>query len=174
PVDVVPLAAEVVEIGQALAGDRPVRLRLDGAEHAIVMGNAGPLRRLLLNLVSNAVKFTERGDVAVTIREVPAAPLPAPPAAVDPLAEPANTTGWVLIEVRDTGTGIAADELVRVFDRFYRADAARERSGGTGLGLAIGRMIAQQHGGDIEAESIPGEGSVFRVRLPRAADLIAD
>jgi two-component system sensor histidine kinase BaeS len=75
--------------------------------------------------------------------------------------------GWVEVTVEDTGSGIAADELPRVFDRFYRADAAREHSGGTGLGLAIARMIAEQHGGVIQAASVPGAGSTFRVRLPR-------
>jgi signal transduction histidine kinase len=167
PVDLVPLAAEVAEIGEALAMGKPVQLRLEGAPHAVVMGYARPLRRLLLNLVSNAVKFTDRGEVVLTVREIPPSPAVAsgsPEAAAD--AGEAN--GWVVVEVSDTGSGIAAQELARVFDRFYRADAARERSGGTGLGLAIGRMIAQQHGGDVEAESTPGAGSTFRVRLPRA------
>jgi two-component system, OmpR family, sensor histidine kinase BaeS len=71
--------------------------------------------------------------------------------------------------VTDTGSGIAAEALPRVFDRFYRADAARERSGGTGLGLAIARMIAEQHGGTITARSTPGAGSTFTVRLPGRA-----
>jgi signal transduction histidine kinase len=169
PVDVVPLVAEVVEIGEALAGGKPLRLRVEGAPHAVVLGSAGPLRRLFLNLVSNAVKFTDRGEVVVAVREVPAPPaLSASPSGSENAGDAPEGRGWVEVEVRDSGSGIAAQELGRVFDRFYRADAARERSGGTGLGLAIGRMIAQQHGGDIEAESVPGAGSTFRVRLPRA------
>jgi signal transduction histidine kinase len=163
-VDVVPLVEEVVEIGQALAGDKALEIRVEGAPHAAVMGSPGPLRRLFLNLVSNAVKFTEHGQVVVAVRDVPASPVPA----AENGGDAAPFAGWVVVEVRDTGSGIAAQELARVFDRFYRADAARERSGGTGLGLAIGRMIAQQHGGEIEAESVPGAGSTFRVRLPRA------
>ena len=162
-IDLVPLLHEVVEIGEALTEGRPVAVRLEAPESASVRGAAGPLRRLFLNLVSNAVKFTERGEVVVRVRPEPAPPLPVPVGSAD-VPEP---QGWVVVEVRDTGTGIAPDELPRVFDRFYRADAARERSGGTGLGLAIARMIAQQHGGDIEAESTPGVGSTFRVRLPR-------
>jgi two-component system sensor histidine kinase BaeS len=78
----------------------------------------------------------------------------------------------VEVAVRDTGSGIAPEELPRVFDRFYRADAARERSGGTGLGLAIARMIVDQHGGEIRAESTPGAGSTFVVRLPVAGALV--
>jgi signal transduction histidine kinase len=162
-VDLVPLLHEVVEIGEALTEGRPVAVRLEAPPSLTVRGAPGPLRRLFLNLVSNAVKFTERGGVVVSARDEPAAPLPA----VNGGGEPTEARGWAVVEVRDTGSGIAPDELARVFDRFYRADAARERSGGTGLGLAIARMIALQHGGEIEAESTPGAGSVFRVRLPR-------
>jgi signal transduction histidine kinase len=70
------------------------------------------------------------------------------------------------VRVSDTGVGIPRDALPRVFDRFYRADTARQQSGGTGLGLAIARMIAEQHGGTIAARSEPGRGSTFTVRLP--------
>ena len=151
PVDLVPILRDVQDIGEALAGGKPIGVTLDAPESLVVRGAAGPLRRLFLNLVSNAVKFTEAGEVAVTV-------LP-----------PGDEEGYVEVEVRDTGTGIAPAELHRVFDRFYRADAARERSGGTGLGLAIARMIVDQHGGDIRAESTPGAGSTFTVRLPLAA-----
>ena len=151
PVDLVPILRDVQDIGEALAGGKPIGVTLDAPESLVVRGAAGPLRRLFLNLVSNAVKLTEAGEVAVTV-------LP-----------PGDEEGYVEVEVRDTGTGIAPAELHRVFDRFYRADAARERSGGTGLGLAIARMIVDQHGGDIRAESTPGAGSTFTVRLPLAA-----
>ncbi|MDB4947890.1 MAG: cusS 2 [Gemmatimonadetes bacterium] len=166
PVDLVPLLHEVAEIGEALADGRPVRVRLELPPSAVVRGIAGPLRRLFLNLVSNAVKFTERGEVVIAVRDEAALPVPA--GIHNGAADTPDAPGWVAVEIRDTGGGIAAHELPRVFDRFYRADAARERSGGTGLGLAIGRMIAEQHGGTIDAESVPGTGSVFRVRLPRA------
>jgi signal transduction histidine kinase len=115
---------DVQDIGEALAEGKPVAVRLEGPESVIVHGAAGPLRRLFLNLVSNAVKFTEAGVVEIVIR--PPAPADGDDAACD--------AAFVEVEVRDTGSGIAPEELPRVFDRFYRADAARERSGGTGLG----------------------------------------
>jgi heavy metal sensor kinase len=153
PVDLVAVLRDVQDIGEALAEGKPVAVRLDAPESVIVHGAAGSLRRLFLNLVSNAVKFTEAGVVEIRVRG-------------------ANTegqdSGFVEVQVRDTGSGIAPEELPRVFDRFYRADAARERSGGTGLGLAIVRMIVDQHEGEIHAASTPGTGSIFTVRLPVA------
>ena len=163
PVDLAAVLRDVQDIGEALAAEKGLAVTLDAPESVIVQGAASPLRRLFLNLVSNAVKFTESGEVAITVR------------APDAPAEGAETAaGWVEVEVRDTGTGIAPEELSRVFDRFYRADAARERSGGTGLGLAIARMIVDQHGGDIDARSTPGVGSTFTVRLPIAAAVPAE
>lgn len=156
PVDLVFVLRDVQDIGEALAEGKPVEVRLDAPESVIVHGAVGPLRRLFLNLVSNAVKFTEAGVVEIRVRGASAADG----------EEPAVDAGFVEVEVRDTGSGIAPEELPRVFDRFYRADAARERSGGTGLGLAIVRMIVDQHEGEIHAESTPGAGSVFTVRLP--------
>jgi signal transduction histidine kinase len=72
----------------------------------------------------------------------------------------------VEVRIADTGVGIAPEELTRVFDRFYRGEAARGRPAGTGLGLAIARLIVEQHGGTVEVRSEPGRGSEFRVLLP--------
>jgi signal transduction histidine kinase len=72
---------------------------------------------------------------------------------------------WVEVSVADTGVGISAAELPRVFDRFYRGDEARGREGGAGLGLAIARLIVERHGGQITLESEPGRGTTARVRL---------
>ena len=147
--DLGPVLRDVQEIGAALAEGKPVQVTLDAPESLPVRGSVGGLRRLLLNLVSNAVKFTDAGTVALRAAE--------------------ETTGdgarRVRVSVRDTGTGIAAEHLPRVFDRFYRVDEARER-GGSGLGLAIARMIAEQHGGTLEAHSAPGAGSEFVLTLP--------
>src|SRR5690606_19718395 len=130
-------------------------------------GSAGSLRQVFLNLVSNAVKFTERGSVTITAAEI-----------IDGLVAgesegerngAAEAGNWVEVRVRDTGIGIAPEELPRVFDRFYRADAARSRPGGTGLGLAIATLLVELHGGKLDVWSRQGEGSEFRVRLPRRA-----
>ena len=168
PVELGHLLRDVQEIGEMLTAGKPVEVRVEAPEELEVRGAAGPLRRLFLNLVSNAVKFTESGSVTLTARTV-ALP-PAVPGSDEAQGENGARAGareWVEVQVRDTGVGIPPDALPRVFDRFYRADAARERSGGTGLGLAIAKMIVDQHGGSISAESVPGEGSTFTVRLPK-------
>ena len=103
--------------------------------------------RVIGNLLENAITHTpEGGRVNVTAR---------------PAAD------HVEVEVADTGPGIAPEDLARIFDRFYRADPSRSRgTGGSGLGLTIARRLVEAHGGTVEADSVPGEGSRFTVRLP--------
>ena len=161
PLDLAPVLRDVQDVGEALAMGKPVEVRLEIPERLPLAGAAGPLRRLFLNLVSNAVKFTDRGTVTLAARVVDEAPLS--PAGDE---APSVARRWIEVTVADTGSGIPRDALPRVFDRFYRADTARQQSGGTGLGLAIARMIAEQHGGTIAAQSEPGRGSTFTVRLP--------
>jgi signal transduction histidine kinase len=118
----------------------PVRLPVD--RHRI--------REMLLNLVTNAIKYTPQGGT------------------VD--LSLADQDGAVTFTVRDTGVGIAPGDLPHIFERFWRADPARSRTGdrpGTGLGLAITKWIAEAHGGSITVQSRPGRGTVFIVRLPR-------
>ena len=104
--------------------------------------------QLLTNLVGNALKFTPRGG-AVSVR----------------LTEDAH---GATIEVRDSGPGIPPDELPRIFDRFYRGTNTGEaRASGSGLGLAIVRSIVDMHGGEIDVASVVGEGTEFRISLPR-------
>jgi heavy metal sensor kinase len=161
-VDLAAVLRDVQDVGEALAMGKPVEVRLDAPASLMVTGDAGALRRLFLNLVSNAVKFTERGAVTITAR-----PLPSElPITMEDAAQAAEAPrGTVEVTVADTGSGIAPEALPRVFDRFYRADAARA-AGGTGLGLAIAQMVAERHRGTITVESTPGAGSVFTVRLP--------
>jgi heavy metal sensor kinase len=154
--DLAEVLRDVQDVGEALAAAKPVEVRLDVPDTLALRGDAGALRRLFLNLVSNAVKFTEAGAVTITARSTAA-------------GEAGDGRDWVEVQVADTGSGISAEALPRVFDRFYREDAARNRSGGTGLGLAIARMVAERHGGTIAVRSAPGEGSVFTVRLPAGA-----
>jgi signal transduction histidine kinase len=116
----------------------PVELRFD-RERVV---------QLLTNLVGNALKFTPRGGgVSVRLSDEP---------------------DGVTIEVRDSGPGIPPDELPRIFDRFYRGTNTGEaRASGSGLGLAIVRSIVDMHGGEIDVASVVGEGTVFRIMLPR-------
>jgi len=114
-------------------------------------GDPDAIRRLLLILLDNAIKYTPRGgriDVRLDVSE-----------------SPEGRTA--VIAVSDTGTGIEPEHLPRVFDRFYRVSMDRSRkTGGSGLGLSIARWLASLHNGEIGAESEPGKGSAFRVRLP--------
>jgi two-component system OmpR family sensor kinase len=111
----------------------------------------GRIREMLLNMVTNAIKYTRRGGtIALALEEDIEA---------------------VTFSVRDTGIGIAPGDLPHIFERFWRADPARSRTGdrpGVGLGLAITKWIAEAHGGSITVQSRPGRGSVFIVRLPKA------
>ena len=110
-------------------------------------GRRRRLRQILENLVRNAVRHTPEGGIIVLSV-----------AAEDP---------WVVISVADTGEGMPPEHLPHIFERFYRVDQARTRtSGGAGLGLAIVREFVQLMGGQVDVESVPGEGSCFRVRLP--------
>jgi heavy metal sensor kinase len=155
PVDVSEVLRDVADVGEALAADRPLRVILDAPPGLRVRGDGGALRRLFLNLVSNAIKFTESGSVTITAGR-----------SAGEAAEGVEPAPWVEVAVADTGAGISPEALPRVFDRFYREDAARIRSGGTGLGLAIAQMVAEKHGGMISVQSTPGAGSVFLVRIP--------
>ncbi|HNX98357.1 MAG TPA: ATP-binding protein, partial [Candidatus Aminicenantes bacterium] len=119
-----------------------------GTEKVLVTGDPARLDQLLINLIDNAVKYTDRGGIT--------------------LALTAGATETCL-EVIDSGVGIPAEALPRIFDRFFVVDRSRSRqSGGTGLGLSIVKHIVQQHGGRLEVESQPGRGSTFRVILPSA------
>lgn len=124
-----------------------VRYVIRDVPAAAVLGDAVSLRQVLDNLLDNAVKYTPAGgEVAIC---------------------GAVGEGNVTIEVSDTGIGIPPEALPRIFDRFFRVDPARSRrTGGAGLGLSIVRAVAERHGGTVEAESVPGVGSTFRVILP--------
>ncbi|MFJ7336598.1 response regulator [Streptomyces sp. NPDC101116] len=126
---------------------------------AMVLADSGRLRQILLNLASNAVKFTESGEVVLRVSPAPARP-------------PAEQAPWLRFEVADTGIGIAAADQERMFDAFSQADASTTRRyGGTGLGLAICRRITEAMGGSIGVTSRPGHGSTFSFCVPvRAPD----
>jgi len=141
-----PLVEETLETWLPVAQTRGIALRWLGGD-AEVRGNAVALRRVLMNLVENAVKYNrDGGDVAVSLD---------------------RRGGRAVLTVQDTGIGIAPEHLEKVFQRFFRVDRARSRaSGGAGLGLAICKSFVTAHGGAIRVSSKPGEGSVFSVELP--------
>jgi CheY-like chemotaxis protein/anti-sigma regulatory factor (Ser/Thr protein kinase) len=131
-----------------LATEKDVSFAVTVAPEArgVWAGDPTRVRQIVYNLVSNAVKFTDRGEVSVEVS----------------VADP-----HLVFKVSDTGPGIAADRLGALFQKFVQADASTTRRfGGSGLGLAICRELATLMGGDIEAASVPGQGSVFTVRLP--------
>ena len=122
-----------------------VELRADVPAAAAMRGDGRLLRALVDNLVSNALRHTRAGSVTVRVA--------------------AHPGGW-RIEVADTGEGIPADHLDKVFERFHRVDAARSRAdGGAGLGLSIVRAVAEQHGGRVTVRSTVGKGTVLTVEL---------
>jgi signal transduction histidine kinase len=111
------------------------------------------LRQILLNLLSNACKFTKQGEVMLRARKL------------------ADGRDWIAFAVADTGIGMTAEQQAKLFEEFTQADASTaQRFGGTGLGLAISRKLARMMGGDVTVTSEPGKGSVFTVRLPGDAD----
>jgi len=150
-----PVIDEVVRTIEPLAaknGNR-VAVNCDGAIETL---HADPmrLRQALLNLMSNANKFTERGTISVDARQ-----------------GQENGRDWVTIAVADTGIGMTAEQKGKLFQQFSQADASTTRKyGGTGLGLAISKRFCQMMGGDITVESEPGRGSTFTIRLPRIVD----
>ncbi|MFD4022619.1 sensor histidine kinase [Streptomyces sp. NPDC058576] len=179
PVDVRELLGQVAAAHQARAEHAGVTLAVATTAPGPSALSADPvrLRQAVGNLVSNAVRHTPEGG-RVTLRAYVSAPnISAPQAteaqATEPYAsEPhasAQGDGTVVIEVTDTGSGIPAEDLPHVFDRFWRAEKSRSRrTGGSGLGLAIVRKLVEAHGGTVEAASTEGEGSTFALRLPGA------
>lgn len=142
PLDVYAVVADIASGLQPLARERHITLEVHGREARAAVDRE-KLRRAVENLVSNALKFTDEGRVTVEVKP---------------------TTEMVEVAVRDTGHGIPADELPRLFERFYRGST---RKPGSGLGLSIARNLVRLHGGDITVESEEGRGSNFCVRLPR-------
>lgn len=150
--DLVEVVREVEEIAAAMGADRDLRVcaELNGPYYA--SGDAGRTREILLNLASNAVRYTSTGSVVFAFEQ---------------------KAGMVGVRVRDTGCGIDPEHQSRIFDRFYRVDRSRSRvHGGAGLGLTIARLLAELQRGRIDVESTPGKGSAFVLWLPSAAVVV--
>jgi signal transduction histidine kinase len=149
PVELEPLLLEVFDVGVRLGRSAGVSVRIDDAGPATVHGDAMALRRAVLNLMENAVKYTAPGGkVELSLL---------------------SGDHVATITVADTGVGIDPAEAARIFEPFVRLDAARGReTGGSGLGLAIARSIVIAHGGTLTVDSRPGAGSRFTISLPLA------
>ncbi len=133
---------------QHQAEQHGVQLRAQSANNLPALwADETRIMQVLGNLITNALRYTPEGG-QVTLSA-------------------ARDGNWMALQVSDTGSGIAAEDLPKVFDRFYRGDSARSEQGGeSGLGLAIARAYVQAHGGEINAVSLPGQGSTFTIRLP--------
>jgi adenylate cyclase len=149
-VKLTPLIDEVIGTAGQLAEQNNNRLVVECRD------SLGPLtvdpmrlRQILLNLLSNACKFTKEGEVTLRVRKV------------------TDGGDWIELAVEDTGIGLTAEQQAKLFQEFTQADSlTARRYGGTGLGLALSRKLARMMGGDVSVTSKPGQGSVFTLRLP--------
>jgi two-component system OmpR family sensor kinase len=162
PVDLLTLAADAVQDARIVSPGRPIDLIVAPGTAFLVDGDEPRLRQVLANLVNNAITHTPAGTpvrvkiASGTLDDAQAEPVPA-----------------VVLDVEDDGPGMPPEQAKRVFERFYRADAARNRaSGGTGLGLAIVAGLVNAHGGTVSVRTAPGHGADFQVRLPLSPDAL--
>jgi signal transduction histidine kinase len=142
------LAKQSASLLEVLAEEKEQTLRVEGDENVAVMADRTILRQALVNLVDNAVKYSPiKGEIRVRVM---------------------SSGQDALIEVQDNGPGIPPEHRSHIFERFYRVDRARTRvEGGTGLGLSIAQWAVIAHKGSIDVQSVMGQGSIFRIRLPK-------
>jgi len=147
-IELKPLLEEARETWTAAADRRRIEIRLEGADVPI-QGDASAVSRIFMNLVENAVKYNrDGGRITLSLEQTPDA---------------------VKVRVADTGIGIEAEHLPKLFRRFYRTDQARSReTGGAGLGLAIAKSFVEALGGRIQVESVPEMGTTFTLTFPSA------
>jgi signal transduction histidine kinase len=144
--DLTKLINAAAERFRPAALEKGIEIKLVNQEIVMVNGDYDRLTQVFINLISNAVKYTDRGGVTVTIAE---------------------TQDYCEVRVADTGIGMGEEELSHIFERFYRSDKSRGRNtGGAGIGLTIVQTIVDAHGGQVRAESGVGKGSTFVVQLP--------
>jgi signal transduction histidine kinase len=144
-VDLAAVALNVVREAAGLVGARPVEVRIEGERDVYARGDPKRVRQMLTNLVGNAIKFTQRGEVVVVV---------------------GREGRYTCLSVRDTGPGISSQERAVIFQEYKQTKEERTRRRGTGLGLAMTRRLVAMHGGSIQVESEVGRGSVFQVLLP--------
>ncbi|MCA9905934.1 MAG: HAMP domain-containing histidine kinase, partial [Anaerolineae bacterium] len=145
-IDLMPIFERVIATGNSLKADKPLDLQLDVAgELPLLHGDRQRITQILLNIMSNAVKFTETGSVRLHAQ---------------------RQGDEVLLSIQDTGPGIAAADQAAVFQAFKQTKTGLRQGGGTGLGMPISKSLAEAHGGRMWLESEPGQGSTFHVALP--------
>ena len=142
--DLLPVVSEAVELLKPLSAERQLKITLD-LKPAEIFGDASQLHQVVTNLVSNAIQYNRPGGTVVVSLS--------------------SSVGEAILQVCDTGIGLATTDLPHIFERFYRADKSRT-SGNAGLGLAISKMLVDAHGGSMAVVSKENEGTIFTVRLP--------
>jgi signal transduction histidine kinase len=148
-INIVPEIEEAIRSGEATIRERDVEveiIRQFDPNLPRITGDRRRIRQVMLNLITNACKFTEEGSITI-------------------IAKP-DDLHHVLLIVKDTGMGIPESDFGKIFENFRQADAGKKHGGGTGLGLPISRKLVEAHGGKIWLESVVGEGTTFYVRLP--------
>jgi len=140
------LIQDLCHLFQVLAEQKNIALEMGSLEEVTVMGDKMRLQQLFTNLIDNAIKYTPKGSIHVTVE---------------------RNEDTALVKIKDTGIGISQEEQKKIFKRFYRADKSRSReTGGVGLGLSIAEWIVHAHHGRIEVDSEFNKGSTFTVYLP--------
>ena len=148
--DLAELVATTADQMSLLAEDKSIRVACDAPQRVIVEGNRARLKQVVVNLLDNAIKYTQTGGIV--------------------RLKVASQNGQPMLEVSDTGIGIPPEALPHVFERFYRVERSRSREqGGAGLGLSIVKSICAAHGAMVEVESTPDQGSRFCIRFPPSA-----
>ena len=150
-VDLGSVLVEVMQQMSILAGNK-VKLNLVAIDQVIINGDRDRIKQVFLNLISNAITYTpKKGSVEISLQK---------------------ENGQAIFSVKDSGPGISAEDLPHIFERFYRGDKSRQHTAtsGFGLGLSIAKWITEKHGGKIEVESQPGQGTTFRVYFPVVED----
>ena len=141
------VAAEAIRDVQALAQSRGIELKIENESSITVHGNRSGLKRIFLNVIDNAVKYTNPGGhVLVTVED--------------------TSPAMIAIQIKDNGQGISKTNLLHIFDRFYKADNARQSSG-SGLGLSIVKQLVESYGGSVDIESEPNKGTTVTIRLKK-------
>ena len=149
-VDIAALLTRAIHMLQPLADEKKLALKAElEPSLPVLAADSGRMNQVFYNILTNAIRYSAEGDV------------------IQVSAKKAADGRSVQITIRDTGCGIAPEDLPFIFNHFYRADKSRDRrSGGSGIGLAIARQLVENHGGRIEVESMPGQGSSFHIFLP--------